>query len=969
MYRNKKYYILLFFLLIKTIWAADIVAQEEQLNQENPTVGIDSLKVDRIPVAYGSLQTDQIVGNITVIEADEILKLNQQQNVIQALVGRVPALYTITDRASTGFNFRNYGAVIFYIDGLERDPSYLTLNEVDKIVILKDAPSRMLMGVKGNNGVVLITTKRGLAGEKIISSNFEYGIETPVSYPEFMNAYNYARLFNEARANDGLAPLYSDQQLEGYKSGSRIRYPDVDYYNSTFLRNHTNKARFSTQFQGGNEKTRYFLNLTGTTNNSLLNVGEGKKQGNDNFHIRGNVDTKITSFITLSVDLASYFGFEHKANGNFFGDASKFRPNDYPLFIPTDSVPSASSGMLTSALKNNGGILGGTQTYQTNVYGYLKHGGYTKVNNRINQMNTKLDVDLSSIVNGLHFIGGFNFDMAAIQTIELQNTYSVYEPVYAGSVFSNINKYRIDLINPNQGVKSTEFTRRFGFYGNFEYNRSFGDHRITSNLMGHGGVFNKDLVFQTDKTAHYGLRVNYGFKGKYIVEFDGAYTGSGFLPESNRFSFAPSMGAAWVVNNEDFMGQFTKIDFLKIFASWGIINTDAEFAQPNPSSNLSPNIYNAFTTSYLIQGGSYAYGGITGDYFGNAVRYKSIANNDLSFGKKEDINIGFEGSFFNNKLQLSGTYYYRNEYNYPTKLSYAYPEYLGDMFPVENAGKNRYTGVEASVLFQKNEGDFRYSVGGNFVYSTSKVIEIDEPFYKTDNQKRIGKPVDAIFAYVSEGLFANSTEISEHEPQTFGNVLPGDIKYKDLNADGLIDQQDQTNIGNYLPNIYYGINFTVGYRNIDLFVLGTGQAGSDFILNGDYYWVRGNLKYPSYLENARWTPEKSETATFPRLSSTESSNNFRNSTFWLRKNDWMKLHTVQLSYTLPKSVVRDNGIIKGIRIYLRGSNLFAVSDTQKEHDLLNLSDLQRDPVKPENVLKIGNAPQMRSFSIGLNANF
>jgi TonB-linked SusC/RagA family outer membrane protein len=769
-----------------------------------------------------------------------------------------------------------------------------------------------------------------------------------------MNSYDYARLYNEARSNDGLAPLYSEQQLAGYKSGSRIRYPDVDYYNSTFLRKRSSQARFSTQFQGGSENTRYFLNLTGTTDNSLLNVGEGKKQGNDNFRVRANVDTKISSFITLSVDLASYFGFAKNPQGDFFENASKFRPNDYPLFIPTDSIPEVSSYLLTSAFKNNGGILGGNQTYQTNVYGDLMYGGYQKVNNRINQMNSKLDIDLGSLVKGLHFIGGFNFDMTATQTIQLQNTYSVYEPIYTGSLFADVKKYKIDQINASQSVSSTDFRRRFGFYGNFEYNRTFGEHRITSNLIGYGETFNDDGIFQPEQTAHYGVRVNYGFKGKYLAEFDGAYAGSGFLPPANRFSFAPSVAAAWVISKEDFMSRFTNIDFLKLRASWGIINTDIAFTMANMFTSYLAGFtfYNAYQTTYVTHGGSYGYGGVTGDYWAQAVKYKSVANPDLSFGKREDINLGLEGSFFNNKLQLAGTYFYRNAYNDPDMLVNAYPAYLGGAFPLDNAGKNRYSGFEASMLFQKTDANFRYSIGGNIVYTESKVIEMDEPFYEDDYQKRTGQPVDAIFSYVAEGLFKDAGDIANHATQTFGEVFPGDIKYKDLNNDGVIDQKDQKAIGNYLPKIYYGINFSVGYRNFDLYVLGSGQAGADFLLSGDYYWVRGNRKYPAYLENARWTPETHETATYPRLTTQESSNNFRASSFWLRKNEWMKLHTVQLNYTLPKSILPDNFKIKNIKMYLRASNVLTFSEIQKELEL-----------------NIGRAPQMRSFAIGLNANF
>lgn len=932
MYRNIKFITILSALLFLT----EILLIAQDLN--NSVIRLSALideHSEKVPMPFGSLLQSQIVGAVTVLDADEIMKLDAGQSVTEAIRGRVPGMF------GSG-SLRNYGSLTYLIDGMERDPFYLTLSEVDKIVILKDATSRMLMGTKATNGVVMIITKRGKSGTKVISSNIEYGIGTPVSYPDFMNSYDYARYVNEARSNDGLDPLYSNEQLAGYQLGSRIKYPDQDYYNSTFLRDRTSQARFSTQFQGGNENTRYFLNLTGTTNNSLLNVGQGKKQGNDNFMVRANIDTKITSFITLSVDLSSYFGFANNAQGNFFGNAATYRPNDYPMFIPVDSVPAVNSDMLASAFISNGSILGGNQTYQTNLYGELMYGGYQKVANRINQMNSKLDIDLSSVLKGLHFSSGLCFDLTATQIIQQVNTYGVYEPLYTGTMLTSIKKYKIDQISGSQSVSGTDFKRRFGFYGNFEYANSFGDHRLYANLMGYGETFNDDAILQPENMAHYGLRVNYGFKNKYLVEFDGAYTGSRFLAPENRFYFAPSIGVAWVLSSEEFMKGLTKVDLLKLRASWGIANAEDGFTT-----------YNAYQTAYQAAGGTYLYGGLIGDYTGTAVRYKSIAGTSLlGFGKREDINLGFEGDFFGNKLQLTGNWFYRNAYDDPTQLTNAFPAYFGGVFPLVNSGKKTYNGVEAGIMFSKSKGDFRYSIGANIVSQQGKVVEMDEPNYEYEYLKQTGKPTDAIFSYVAEGLFKDPADIASHATQTFGDVFPGDIKYKDLNNDGVIDQNDQEAVGNSNSRIYYGLNLTLGYKNFELFALGSGQAGGEYMQSGSYYWVRGNQKYPSYLANARWTAETAETATYPRLTTQESSNNFMASTFWLRKNNWMRLHTLQLNYTLPKTIIREGGKFKKVKLYVRGSNLLTVSDIRQELDL-----------------NVGSAPQMRYYVVGLNANF
>lgn len=892
---------------------------------------------DNVAMAFGTMSMDKIAGDVTVLNANDILKMDMGQSVIEAIRGRVPGMFG-------PYNLRNYGTVAFIIDGLERSPSYLSLNEVEQIVILKDATARMLIGTKANAGVVLITTKRGKAGQRLINSQVEYGIGSAIDFPEFMNSYDYARYYNEARSNDGLPALYSDEQLAGYQSADRIRYADEDYYNSTFLRKFSSQGRFSLQFQGGNENTRYFLNLTGMTSNSLLNVGQGKKQGNDDFSVRANVDTKISSEIKLKVDLASYFGFGNYARGDFFGNAASFRPNDYPIFIPVDAIPESSSEILTSASIVNNSILGGNQTYQTNIYGDLKYGGYRKTVNRVNQVNSSLDIDLSSVLKGLRFEGGILFDMSALQTIQQVNTYSVYEPLYTGNELTGIKKYNIDQETGSQSVTNTDVSRRFGYFGNFEYSNSIGNSDLYANLIGYGETYSIDAVLQPERLAHYGLRVNYGYKKKYLAEFDAAYSGSRYLPSDNRFHFAPSLGVAWVLSNEDFMAENSLVNLLKLRASFGIINSDEGFST-----------YHAYETAYQYEGGSYAYGGLTGDYSSKALRYKSIANPNLGFGKRADFNLGFDGSFFGNVLDLKASYFHRTTSDEPTRVTNAYPAYLGDVYPLENYGKNIYNGFEAEVLLHKEIGDFRYAVGGNFVFQKGKVVEMDEPYYEYDYLKRTGKETGAIFSYVAEGLFKDEADISSHATQTFGDVFPGDIKYKDMNNDGVIDQNDLDIVGNYSSKIYYGLNVALGYKNFNLFALGSGQAGGDIFLqslNEDYYWVRGNNKYPSYLADSRWTPETAGSATYPRLTTKESSNNYRNSSFWLRKNNWFRLHTLQLSYTLPKSVFKEGSKLNNVKLYLRGSNLMTISKISKELDM-----------------NVGKTPSMRYYVIGINANF
>jgi hypothetical protein len=364
------------------------------------------------------------------------------------------------------------------------------------------------------------------------------------------------------------------------------------------------------------------------------------------------------------------------------------------------------------------------------------------------------------------------------------------------------------------------------------------------------------------------------------------------------------------------------------------MNTDANFSQTF--------LYN----SSLSRGANFVYNQAAGNG-NNITTFNTIGNPDITFAKQRELNLGLEAALFNNRINVEANYFDVNLYDLPVNRSNAYTSYLGGFFPVENFGANRTNGIEAGANYNTNLGKLKLDLGLNMTYSYSKITETDEPKYNDAYRIRKGGASDAMFGLIAEGLFKDLDDITNHAVQTYGAVKPGDVKYRDLNEDGFVDDNDLSPIGNSSPRYNFGLTLNLHYKALNFFALGTAQTGYSRYLNNSYFWINGaNSKY-SEVARDRWTPQTAETATYPRLSSINNSNNFRNSTYWIRNNNFFNLNIVQLSYDLP-----GKGFYKGIQLYARGSNLLTLSE-----------------IKEERQLNVGSTPQSRFYTLGLVSTF
>jgi TonB-linked SusC/RagA family outer membrane protein len=894
---------------------------------------------DLVNMPFVTLMKRDVPGIITSLDPEEILSYDGQQDFNSVLNGRVPGLFGNADVYGLGEaqlvidGIPRPGRIT--IGGMSRPERILNLQEISQITVLRDISSRILYGTTAELPVILVTTKQGQPFKRQMNVRLETGIMNPISYPEFLGAADYMELYNEAQLNDDKLPKYDQQTIDNTRNGTDpVLYPDEDYYNSDYLRNNKSFYHLTTQASGGNDAATYFAFLDWNRQNSLISTG--RKEFDDHISIRGNVKYNITDHIKMKFNSLAMFDIHKGPNGNFWGNTSTFIPNRSPLLIPvseTDQVPS------TSIM--DGSVLGGTSEYTTNIYGDLVRAGYLNSYSRYLQVNTGFDFDLSPFVEGLSAGVNLAFDLFNYYQAQQLNQYAVYQPMMGGLSGDSLYlvQHGVDVKQGQELVVNPGFFRKLGFYGTVNYNRVIrDDHEISAVGVAFGNQFQRNESYtEFRRDLHFGLQANYNFKHKYIAQVGAAITGSPAFSAENRWAFSPAGGVAWVLSEEDF---FPSPMFLKLKASLGRVNTD----RMHHSDYLFRSNFTRGSTFNYQDGTS-----------GNQIAIiQSVGNPNLGWAKRDHLTAGIEAAVLDYSLRFEGAYFYNRLSDVATLDTNTYPAFTG-VLPYRNYNSYQDQGVELGVNYTKTFNEFTLSLGGNFTYAVPKVIQMDEPNYEYDYRRQTGKPTDAIFGLVADGFYSESDftdgQLNNNLPvPSFGEVQPGDLRYQDLNSDGRIDINDEEVIGYNHARVQYGLNLRISYKFMELFLLGTGQTGQSTIYNSPYYWVFGERKYPAYI-TGRWTPATASSATYPRLSSANNAHNFRNSTFWLYENNWFTLHTVQLTANLPYSLAQRT-FFKELQVYLRGSNLFTLSENRDRREL-----------------NIGIEPQFRVFAFGINASF
>jgi len=896
---------------------------------------------DTIDLGFNKKSRREVVGAVSAIRPDSYLGYDNTQRVRDALLGRITGVYGSD-------NIRGLGNALIVVDGIPGRPiDLLNAEEIEQITVLKDANAVAQFGTMGMNGVIVVTTKRGNSQYRRANVTASYGINQPLALPNYLGSADYMQFFNEARLNDGLDSTFSQEQINNFRnSNNPYRYPDIDYYSSQYLNPSTRFANAIAEFSGGSENTQYYINMGYNRNTSLIRLNPEANAGSHRFNIRGNINFRVNDFIKSSLDVVSMVSTE-KTAGNLLSAGTTRRPHIFAPLLPVSMVDTVGNpglaGQVAAANLYGGSLLGGSQAFQNNTaIADALAGGYQEFITRITQVNNAIDFDLNRFVSGLSARTYVSFDFYNIYSQSVNNTYSVYEPTWSGDTIVALNRIgEQDLRDLTENVNTQNFLTRYGFYGMLNYDKQLGEkHRINASLIGYANNAYVRNQTQPQKNAHVALQFNYNFDNKLLLDFTSAYVNSVKLPEGNRGAFSPSAGIAYILSEENFLEGSSWIDYLKVRATAGIINSD-----------VGINGYFLHQEVYSQNGPSYGWA----DGFTNqATRIGQGRNPNFGFEQRKDINLGFEGLLFGS-LWVEMNAFRTDIDNQVTRLTTQYPSFYDDFTPYSNYNQSRVQGVEMGVQFSEQLGQLGISVGARATYAETEQVRVDE-VYEDSYQFRQGQPVDAMWGLEDLGFytaddFIEDGSLRENLPQSaFGDVQPGDIRYQDQNNDGTIDNRDQVYIGRWFAPWTFSSDLRLEYKGLSLFVLGISQVGNHAMRMNDYFWIDGDDKYSEVVLD-RWTEETAATATYPRLSSQQNNNNFRSSTFWMYNNSYFRIQRAQLTYQLPGTWVNKLNMAN-ISIYIAGNNLLEIAENR---------DIRQ--------LQIGTQPMYRSYSAGLRASF
>nr|WP_294876009.1 SusC/RagA family TonB-linked outer membrane protein [uncultured Pedobacter sp.] len=894
-------------------------------------------EIEEVNLPFRKVDRQDLPGAISVLNPETYIDRDYNLFVEGGINGRVGGLLW----SNNVWGLEN---AIVMIDGIRREYSDITLNEVKQITVLKGVNAVALYGSQAAKGVILITTKKGEANSRKIGVRVNTGIATPKELPQYLNSAEYMTLYNEARRNDGLPELFAATTIENYRSGNKYRYPSVDYYSSNYLKKYQHTTDANVEFSGGNNIARFYSNIGWYNGSTLLNAGEGKNEGDNRFNVRGNVDLKLNDFISSYVYVSAVFNDSRRGRTNYWNNAATLLPHRITPLIPASLIsPDAKSSLdLVKSSRNiidGEYLLGGAQQFQTNPLADLLVGGYDKFIRRTFQVTNGIDFNLNRVVQGLSFHTLFNLDYANSYTQSISNTYAVYAPTWSTTADSitGLQKFGNDNRPGTQDISNTTQRQNLGFSSWLSYEKTVNDvHNISVMLLGYASSFKRDSIYQPLTNAHLGLQLGYNYKHKYWADFTSTYVNSTKLPKGNRSGFSRTVSLGWLLSSENFLANSKAVDYLKLSVSAGILSSDLDISG-----------YYLYDNIYARQGGFTWNDGVQANNQATTSLYGASPN--LSFPKRKELNATVEGAFFNNLLTLQTSFFRTQMDGLPTQRFSQYPNYYSSFIPYTNYNAHQRTGVDVMLNVNKKVGNVELSLGTTATYTKSKVIKRDELYIDT-YQNLAGKPVDAIFGLVNNGFFMDQNDINNSPRQLFSEVRPGDIKYEDQNGDNVIDQRDEVMIGRWIAPFTYGVNFTATYKNFNLFLLGTGSNGGYGLMNNDYYWVEGDNKYSEVVRN-RWTENTKTTASFPRLSSQQNNNDFRSSDFWLYKADRFNLSKVQLTYNLSSNALRKT-FINDLGVYVSGANLYTFSKNRK---IMELS--------------IAGVPQFRNYNVGIRAKF
>lgn len=949
-------------------------------SQEVPVKGSKSLRIvlnedtetleEVVVVGYGVQKKANLTGAVASIKSDDLLK-SKAANSTNTLIGQVPGLIAKQATGEPGSDdaslyirgiatFKGDTSPAFIIDGIERtsaDFARMDPNDIESVNVLKDAASAAIFGMRGANGVIVITTKRGTKAKPTINYSGNVSIQSPTKLPKFANSYDYARLYNQYMGKE----IYNPEELAKFRDGTDPEnYPNTDWY-SEMLSQNAIQNQHNLSVSGGNEKMQYYVSL------GYLNQGGLWEDLNyKRYNLRSNIDASITKTTRLGVDVSGRV--ENSLNtGGSQGIFQQLVRNTPVLLCRyadgTFAVPDA--------------------THPNIVASNQPGGSYSRGNTFVVDARVELEQKLDFITPGLSAKGVASYNRNHYKN----KSWNVSPYVYSKD---GDGEY---VLKPRSSA-SLGITQNSDEYQEYQfqvnYLRNFGKHGITAMAMvlGRKGniertgmnriSFDSEILDQMNagntngqslnaydkKTARasYMGRVNYNYAQKYLVEANLRCDASENFAPSKRWGTFASASLGWVISEEKFFEPLkNSVNFLKVRASYGTLGNDNTgdvdfpfYSRFDLYDTKDANASNGFPNNL----GDYVFG----ELLTKGMLPGPIANALATWEKSTKTNIALDATLFN-RVNFSVDYFMEKRTNILTQRSAEVPSSFGGILPLENLGEVKNKGVDLSVNYHQTIRDFSFSVGGNFTYAKNEIVEMAEAAGTSKYMRKTGRPINGYYGYKTDGIFKTQDEINAYAKQEVAGAAYvtqlGDIKYVDVDGNGTVDSNDMTYLGNgNVPEIVYGINGSLKWKNFDFSFLFQGAAKVQVYLKGGVilpYFNQGNL--PEFWVNESWS-EQNVNAKYPRLA--ESTHNFPTTDIsavqtYLYDASYLRLKNVEIGYNFPSQWLKA-ARISGLRLYVNASNLFTITDVPQ--------------IDPENIQQEGwTYPQMKAFNVGVNLQF
>lgn len=827
------------------------------------------------------------------------------------------------------------------VDGVERDLYSIDPEAIESVTIQKDALSNMFLGMRSSRGALIITTKNPDAkGGFHLSLTGKFGISSALkSGPNPLSAYQYAYLLNEALLNDGKSPLYTYDDFEAYRNGtSPYLHPDVNWKDA-IMNNSTTSQAYNLNVTGGGRVAQYFVSLGYYSENGLFKTSDANSY-NTNFKynrylITSKVNINVTDEFKVSMSLMGRIEEGNQPGGISGTGYSDLLSNVWQT--PNNAYP----------VLNPNGTYGGNASYTQNLYAQTTGSGYISSNTRdvVGTINLKYDFD--KLVRGLSVGATGNISSQVRNAIVRTKQAQVFQYSITQQGNEAYDKYG-DVSSQTNSYRSVS-TYQY-MYGKMyvDWERQFGMHGVKASLWGDTRTIlnNYDLPMIP---SNIGQKVEYNYDNKYFAQ--AAVTESYYNRYDNgrRWGTFWAVGLGWDISKEKFM-EASKIDQLKLRATYGHTGNGIDNAG-----------YFSYLKRYNEDGGFWYSNGTSMSNGGSVSEISPLANTLLTWEKGRKVNVGLDLTLLKNRLTLSADYY--NDYYYDILQSRGKSiQLLGIAYPAENIGKTRYYGLETQLSWQDHIGKVNYYVSANWSMEQNKRLFMDEQYVPYDYLKMTGQPTGAIYGLVATG-FLTAKDIADGYPvmNGFNNIQAGDVKYKDMNGDGEINEFDRTVIGGDKPTCYFGIDLGFEWKGLEVTALIQGAYNRD-LYNSDRTLLEGfqviGQSYGQAYTNLlnRWTPETAETATYPRLTAGGNMYNYGNnwnSSLFVQNGNYIRLKNATVSYKLPENFCRNYLGGLRVKIFVQGQNLLTWSRTR-------LQD-------PE--VTFTSYPLQRTITTGINLNF